>query len=533
MAGGKETPRQKMIGMMYLVLTALLALNVSKEILNSFIVVNTGLENTNLISGKKTENLYMEFDFQKGLDPVRVQPLWAKAQEAKKATQELYGYIEDLKKRLIRETEGIEKSIADTLQLANVSSKDNYDIPTHIMIGESEDGSKGVARELKEKLNAYKEKLLSLVDKDVRTSLQLPINTADPVSKDGAISNWETHNFYHSPLAASVTILSKLQTDVKNSEAEVVSHLLAAVDGDALKFDTVVAKVIPQSNYVLLGEEYKADVFIAAFSKTQMPSIKVGNYDLESKQFSGNVDSLPVEGGQGKYTVAASREGIMKWGGVISIKSPKGKVLSYPFESEYIVARPALTVSADKMNVMYMGVANPISVSVPGIPNERLQVSITSGTLKSLGNGKYEATGVKGPNASVNVSAKMENGETRNMGSISFRVKPLPKPYATFAGQTGGKINLERVKITTFVKTQYGDDFEFNITPTLVSYDLSVFSRGQLADGGSAKGNYLTPQMLQLTKNLRKGDKIFISNIKAVGPDGLSRMLDDVTLTVN
>lgn len=532
MAGGKETPRQKMIGMMYLVLTALLALNVSKEILNSFIVVNTGLENTNLISGKKTENLYMEFDFQKGLDPVRVQPLWAKAQEAKKATQELYHYIEGLKKRLIMETEGVGKNVADTLQLANVSSKDNYDIPTHIMIGESEDGSKGAARELKEKLNAYKAKLLSLVDKEAQASLQLPINTSDPGSRDGAVSNWETHNFYHSPLAASVTILSKLQTDVKNSEAEVVSHLLAAVDGDALKFDTVVAKVIPQSNYVLLGEEYKADVFIAAFSKTQTPSIKVGDYDMSINRFKGDVDSLPVESGQGKYKVPALREGIMKWGGVISIKSPKGKTLSYPFESEYIVAKPALTVSADAMNVFYAGLANPVSVSVPGIPTERLKVSINNGTLRSLGNGKYEVTGLRTGNASISVTATMENGETRSMGKMDFRVKPLPKPVATFAGSSGGKLPESKVKSSQGIAVNGDPNFVFQVPYKMVSFGMEARTKGNLAPGGKSNSGYLTPQMQGIIKNLKKGDVIFFTEIKAADPAGVIHNLPDISITI-
>ena len=533
MAGGKETPRQKMIGMMYLVLTALLALNVSKEILNSFIVVNTGLENTNKISDKKTDNLYAEFDFQKGLDPVRVQPLWSKAQEAKKATQELYTYIEDLKKRLIMETEGIDKSVADTMQLANVSSKDNYDATTRIMIGENEDASKGVARELKEKLNAYKAKLLSLVDKDVQASLQLPINTNDPPKKEGEVSNWEIHNFDHSPLAASVTILSKLQTDVKNSEAEVVSHLLAAVDGDALKFDTVMAKVIPQSNYVLLGEEYKADVFIAAFSKTQTPSIKVGDYDMTARKFNGSFDSLAVESGQGKYKVPASSEGIKKWGGVISIKSPKGKMLTYPFESEYIVAKPALTVSADAMNVFYAGVPNPVSVSVPGIPNERLQAKIDNGNLRALGNGKYEVTGLRSGAASISVTATMENGELRNMGKMDFRVKPLPKPVVTFVGFQGGKVAEGKVKSGQGLKADGDPGFVFQVSYKIVSYSMEARIKGTFTSAGSTNNAYCSQEMLNTIKAAKKGDVLYFTNIKAADPAGVVHTVSDITITVN
>lgn len=528
MAGGKETPRQKMIGMMYLVLTALLALNVSKEILNSFIVVNQGLENTNTTFSKKTETLYGEFDFQKSLDPVRVAPLWDKAQQAKKYSNELYAYIEELKKRLLMETEDIEKSIADTMQLAAVSAKDNYDVPTYIMIGESEDGSKGVARELKQRLNDYKSKLMSLVDKEAQASLQIPINTSDA----GENETWEMHNFFHTPLAASITILSKLQNDVKNSETEVVSYLLSNVDSDALKFDTVTAKVIPQSNYVLLGEDYKADVFIAAYSRTQKPQILVGDYDMQKKAFNGKADSLQVEGGQGKYTMRASREGFVKWGGTISIKSPKGKTLSYPFESEFIVARPALTVSADKMNVMYAGVENPISVSVPGVPNEKLRVSINNGTLSAKGNGKFVVTGMRAGAAEVSVSATLDNGETRNMGSIPFRVKALPKPYAVFAGTESGKVALNRIKAESKVYALYDKSFEFDIKCNVVSFKMEAQTRGVLADGGRSNSASLTPSMVQLLNSLRKNDKIYLTEIRAVGPDGISVPLSDVTIIV-
>jgi gliding motility-associated protein GldM len=531
MAGGNESPRQKMIGMMYLVLTAILALNVSREILNSFIVVNNGLENTNQSFTKRTENLYASFDFQKGLDPARVTPYWSKAQEAKKITADLYDYIEQLKKRLVMETEGVEKSVADTLQLINTSSKDNYDITTHIMIGENEDGSKGVARKLKEKLNAYKSKMLSLVDKEVQATLQLPINTSDPTN-DPEFNTWELQNFFHSPLAASVTILSKLQSDVKNSEAEVVSHLLSAVDSETLKFDTVTAKVIPQSNYVLVGEEYKADVFIAAYSKTQMPTILAGDYDMSKKQFNGKPDSLPVEKGQGKFSMVASREGFVKWGGTISIRSPKGKILTYPYETEFIAARPMLTVSADAMNVFYAGVPNPVSISVPGIPNEKLKASIDNGTLSPAGNGKFTVTGLKAGKANINVVATMDNGETRNMGKMEFRVKQLPKPVVTFAGVQGGKLAMSKVKTAQGLAVNGDPGFVFQVTYKVVSFTMEAGTRGSIELGGKSNSGYLSEKMQGIIKSLRKGDSIIFTEIKAADPGGTVHSIPDIAITI-
>ena len=155
MSGSKNTPRQKMIGMMYLILTALLALNISKDVLDAFIVVNKGLENTNKNFANRNDDLYAQFDLAKSVDPVRVSSNWEKAQNVKKQAKNLIKYINELKVKLIAETDGVTIQVADTLQMANINGKDNYDIPTNIMIGSSEDGSNGASRDLKNKLIAY------------------------------------------------------------------------------------------------------------------------------------------------------------------------------------------------------------------------------------------------------------------------------------------------------------------------------------------------------------------------------------------
>ena len=163
MSSGKETPRQKMIGMMYLVLTALLALNVSKDILDAFIVVNKGLENTNLNFTEHNENLYSQFDLAKIIDPVKVTPSWKLALDVKKRSDELTDYIDKLQKKIVSQTEGIAQNVADTMQMQNINSKDSYDTPTNILIGDSEDGSAGASRELKNKLISYKTQLANCI----------------------------------------------------------------------------------------------------------------------------------------------------------------------------------------------------------------------------------------------------------------------------------------------------------------------------------------------------------------------------------
>ncbi|MGZ4056051.1 MAG: type IX secretion system motor protein PorM/GldM [Bacteroidia bacterium] len=517
--------------MMYLVLTALLALNVSKDILDAFIVVNKGLENTNLNFTGHNEQLYSEFDLAKTVDPKRVTPNWKLAQQIKKQSAELTDYIDKLQKQLIAKTDGVPQLIADTMQMANISSKDNYDIPTNILIGDSEDGSKGASRELKNKLVDYKTKLTSFILPEDRKKVKVDINTDDPAHSEEN-ENWEMYNFYHRPVVASLTILTKLKNDVKNAEETTVEYLLKQVDDGTLKFDTIAAKVIPESNYVLLGEEYHADVLVAAFNKTRNPEVLVGNYNEATKTFDGTPNAIPVQNGLGKYTVNTSKEGIVDYSGTIKMVSPKGKEMIFPFKSEYIVAKPALTVSADNMNVVYQGLDNPISVSVPGVPNERLSVSATNATLKNNGNGKFTVNVKNGPKVDVNVFATMENGERRNMGTMSFRVKRIPKPDAKFGELTeSGKMNISLIKIQRGLIAYY-PSFDFKASPKVTSFTMTVIGGG-VAEDFSSNSNMLTPAMSSRLQRIKKNERVIFGDIIGVGPDNIPVKLSELNIKVN
>jgi gliding motility-associated protein GldM len=531
MSGQNETPRQKMIGMMYLILTALLALNVSKDVLDAFIVVNSGLENTNDNFSKKNEELYAEFNLAKSVDPVRVNPNWQKAQHVKKESQELINYIDKLSKKLIAQTDGIPENIADTIQLAYLNSKDNYDIPTNILIGNSEDGSNGESRILKNKLNDYKQLLTDYILPNDRKKVVIDINTNDPPKNDNN-ENWETYNFYHRPLVASITILSKLKNDIKNAESTTVNYLLKQVDEGNLKFDTVAAKVIPQSNYVLLGEDYKADLFLAAFNKTKNPEILIGNYNAKTNSFGGTPVKLNVDKGLGKYVVKTTREGIVSYSGTIKMTAPSGKEILFPFESEYIVAKPALTVSADNMNVFYIGLENPVSVSVPGMPNEKLSVSIDNGKITPKGNGKYSVTMPLGvTQANINVVATMENGEKRSMGSMPFRVKRIPKPTLKFAGlTTDGSLTKGEIESNLGLIAS-ADNFEFAVNFKVTSFDVSVVSGGT-AETISQNGNSFDQTIKTRFGRLKRGDKVSFENVYVMGPDGQSVKINGLTVRV-
>ena len=530
MAGKNETPRQKMISMMYLVLTAILALNVSREVLDSFVVIDKGLENTNKNFSKHNDDLYAQFDLAKSVDPNRVNANWQKAQSVKKEAAALTGFIEKLKDKLIAETDGIPQQQADTMQTINIDKKDNDDVATYIMIGNKEDGSTGLSRELKDKLNAYKTLLDNSILPADKKKIEINIDTQDPaVSEDH--ENWEVYNFSERPLVACITILSKIQTDIKTAESNVVDYLLKQVDKGSLKFDTVAAKVIPQSNYVLLGEEYKADVFLAAFNKTRNPEMKVGNFNPMTNLFEGPANALTVERGLGKYNVKTTKEGVMAYSGSIKVLSPSGQEILFPFKSEYIVARPALTVSADNMNVFYAGLDNPVSVSVPGIPNERLSISITNGTIKPFGNGKFNVKVMNGTEASIAVAALMENGEKRNMGAVSFRVKRVPKPTAKYGGLTeDGSLTKGEVENNIGLISNY-ENFVFNATCKVVSFTATIMSSNGVEDF-DMNSNMFDEKLKARLKRIKRNDRVMFSNIKVLGPDGVTVKASGLTIKV-
>ncbi len=538
MSGGDLSPRQKMIGMMYLVLTALLALNVSKDILDAFVLINSSLENTVINYDEKNTSLYSEFNTAKQFDPIKVTPFWDKAQQAKKISTNLIDYIKELQVKLLQETEQITKNEADTLQLKFVNAKDNYDIPTNIMIGQTEDGSKGLARELKNKMADYKKLMLTLFDKREQELLNIDLKI-DEVTTGEGVESWEMGNFYHTPLVATIALLSKIQTDVKKVEYDVVSTLLQKAGKKQFNFDTIVTKVIPNSNYVLLGEDYKADVFLAAFSTTQNPEILIGKYDSIKKELVSVIDSIPVDNGLGQYIVSTDEEGIFSYEGVLKLRKEGGGAENFPFKSEYIVAKPSLVVSPDKMNVFYIGPDNPVSVSVPGVASENISATISgSGNrISKTSNGHYKVKLSRNSprNVDVNVSAVMSGGTKKNMGKMTFVVKRLPKPYAEVGNVSTvrGVETKNQLKAHTKVKAKYGSDFPFTGLPLNVAkYKVEIYRGAIQIDSWNRSVSIISAADRNKFNNVRRNDMVYFTKIFARDVSGQLVPMNDVTIKV-
>jgi len=535
MAGGKLPPRQKMIGMMYLVLTALLAMNVSKDILDAFVIINDGIETTNSNFKAKNEFTYTAFDKALMNDREKVKPFHDQAQNVRKLADELDAYIVGLKKHLITQTSKVTPEIGDTLRLKYVGSKDNYDIPSNIMIGEPSALKTGEwsASELKGKISSFREQLMAIVPEGEKEGIERGLQTDDFGVVNGTNESWETGIFYHVPLAAVVTALSKIQADVRNAEADVIKSLYSNISAEDFKFDTLAAKVIPNTNYVIIGDTYKADVFVAAFSSTQDPQLLIGEVDSTTNDVAEpDTTGVSYDRGVAKYAIVPSAEGETVWGGVIKIKKPDGTFQPYPFESKFMAAKPTLVVSPTAMNVFYRGLDNPVEISVPGVPTELLKPSVSNGSISpsGQGKGKYIVRPGKGKTAKVSVSAEL-NGENKNFGEMEFRCKNVPSPAPYFGGITGSG-NLPRVKLIAVQGILAKmENFEFDLKFTVVSFSMSMNYKGNLVEK-KARGNKLTGEMKDLLKAAKKGNKIFIEQVKAKGPDGTVRDLGAISIKV-
>ncbi len=548
MAGYKETPRQKMIAMMYLVLTALLALNVSKEILDAFLVVNKSMESTNESVAQKINEKYAQFNHQFKMNPNKVGPYWERAENVKAEAQSLIEYLEYLKYKLVEVSEGrldsaeiMDLYYIDTvingqrkkvLDLPAVPTKDKYDGTTFYMIRENQNGE---AWKLSERMQVMRDTLLSVMKLPPNSRKVGLITNMDGVvyrNADGVEQSWEMHNFYHTILAADITILNKIIAEVRSGEFNALNYLYASVSEKDFKFDNVEAKVIPKSTYIFQGQKYEADVIVAAYdSKTEVESKYVTGVDSWNDSYINRASSVEGEGGKIKLEFASGNEGPKKYAGIIEMKDPvSGEIISYPYEGSYFVAPPSLTVAPLKMNVFYIGVDNPVSISAAGLPKEEIRPNINMGKLTKDGTDwkvRIDTKPPAGQMAIVSATATID-GETMSLGSSEFRVKRVPSPTAEIAGMTDGSVD-KNVLLAAGAVIPDMKDFEFDLYFVVNSYQFATVMNGDWVQK-NVKGNLFTDEVKNIIRNGKRKQKFFFEKIQAQGPDGTIRSLNPISL---
>lgn len=541
MSSGKETPRQKMIGMMYLVLTALLALNVSKEILQGFVMVDESIGKSKLILDENNERVQKAFEAYVNDGNYEAKPYLLKSIETQKSIRVVDAYIDSMKILIVRTTEGVDKK--DTSQLRFMEKLDDYDTPTYLLIGSDEShpvDKKYSAKDLRVQLTNLHQNLLLLIDnmqKDPKSklddesihTLKQKLATIKPVDrnlmKDGIKLNWELENFYHMPLAAVITNLDKIQADMKNLESEFLHTFAAASSKFVFKIDKLHADVVAPSAYVLSGQPFRANIVLGA-SSTELTSermeVLVGaEYDEASKKLINNGSPVLIKDGVGNYETMTSSVGEKKLKGVVKYRNPRGVDEYYPFDYTYMVAPPFSAIAADNMNILYSGIENPMSISAAGFSPSDLKINIVGcgAEAKPTSAGKYIITVKSAGTCSITVAAKV-NGTYQQQGIAKiFRVKDIPPAVL----KIGGKLAVSNLEFSkNEIKSLNGlgaesPGFMFPVNMVVKSFDVEIQGIAPI----NCSGNSLSQEAKNALARMRPGQKAYIDNIKVQTPKGL------------
>ena len=539
MGHGKETPRQKMIGMMYLVLTAMLALNVSADILNGFVLVNKGLVKTTENFVAKNASSYGVFDAEFEKTPDKVRPFRDDAYKVKEMADQLAFVLQEAKVKILKYCDGdqapalipngwsIGGNTTFEIDDAEIKAKDNYDKPTEIFV------TLGEGDKLKEKIEEFRNFIVTLTDVEaVKKGIQDALNTDDRVDKEGITLDWKTSTFFHMPLVAALTMLSKLQSDVRNAEADIINDLLSQIgasDTKVNKMEAIVQSLKP--SYVLVGGEYQARILLAAYDSLQKPEIYLGQYQRDAVGDYVIPDGgvlLPYdERGRAIFKVTGTSVGEYKRPGLLQMFTPEGKK-NYPFTIEYTVGQSNTVISPTKMNVLYIGVDNPISVSMSGVPMERIKVSMTNGTINKVGN-EWIANPTSPGAATITATAEVDGNTKR--GEMPFRVRVVPNPVPKVGGRIGGKIDKATLMAQVAVVAEM-ENFEFDLKFTVTEFSVTANVKG-FAQQQNSKSARFTDSQKTLINSLTKNTKVYIEDIKAVGPDKKVRDLPVIAFTID
>lgn len=499
------TPRQKMINLMYVVLMAMLALNVSPDVLKGFSLVEKGLRHS--ADGAEQENAAVLAAFETKLkaNERKTRPWYDKAQTAHKYSEALMNFIQKLKVSVAQKADGKKADVN------NLRNREDLEAASQVMLSPRH----GQGGKLCNALRLYREAMAGFVsDSAQQQRIMACLDTEVP--EDAKNKKWENYMFEQIPAITALTMLSKIQSDIRHTEGEVLRSLLANVDEKDEHFNWSEALVVPRSQVVVRGDDFMARILMAAVDTTQTPEVYVD----------GRKVSLQG-GGQWLHT-RADRAGNFNLRGWIDTRDGEGKRLRKFFDQPYTVVEPAGVVSADLTRVLYAGYNNPVTVSVPGVPLAKVSASITGGSLKMVAPGHYVARPVAGSQkCEIAVFADNE-GHKRLMGKCIFRVRRLPEPAPYIAFKDGnGRTErfrgggIQKSSLLNGVTLGAAIDDGILDVPYKVRAFQTVFfdSRGDAVVMVSAGGRF-TDRQIEAIRTLPRGKRFYVSGVEAEGPDG-------------
>jgi gliding motility-associated protein GldM len=505
-----KEPRQLMINLMYLVLTALLALNVSAEVMNAFFSLDKGLKNSRNIvessNDKLMESINKQADAYKNPNNAKYS---GNAKTALQIGADFVSYIENIRGDLMTKAQG--PSDADPTIPKDIRNKD---ITTDMFMNE------GLAGQIKERIEKTRTELLALADNDAGVAASLPL-VVEALPPGVESKSWEEYKFKQMPVAAVWPTLGKMQTDAKTAVTAVLNYCAQKVGGTELKFDAFEPVAAAEKAYVIAGEKYVADVFLSAYSTSAQGGVSI----------SAGGQSLPVKDGKGRYEVTASGLGEKSYSVNINVKNPlTNEVKTYTKEFKYEVGQRSVAVQLDKMNVFYIGVDNPISVSAAGVPSSQVRVNGSGGGMSISGsNGKYT---VKVTTPTNDAKITVSGGGVSQ--TFDYRVKRIPDPIAKVGNQLrGGAVGNGTFKAMTFMNAVL-ENFDFEAKCTIAGFEFTYLAKRQ--DPSPPKtnnGERFNGDIMEMINKAKPGDAYFFDNIKARCPgDANSRDLGSMSFKI-
>ena len=512
MAGNNLSPRQKMINLMYLIFIAMLALNMSKEVLSAFGLMNNRLEESNKSAELRNNSFVDNLKLKAGEEPAKYEPLKIKAESLDKLSKDLDNYFEELKSKMV----------------ATVDNPDEYESMDK---GDFLDQSffKGdkilpAGEEFKSKIDTYRNGVVALLEgdkgmEDIVKGVKEKFSTAD-IKRGKTTRKFLELNFQGFPLVASLTKMTQYQADIKTTESEVLSSMLAGTQAGQLSMTNYTTLMETSKSAYFNGEKFDGQIVLGRKDASTKPSrveLTLDGRKLSDKQYAiedGKVKLLIGTGGVGEHKI----EGKL-------IFTQDGEDIEVPVKSSFAtVAKPnSATISADKMNVVYRGVKNPMTISFAGVPDNK--VKATAQGLSRVSGSKYtmDATRVQGREITINVSASLPDGGGTVGDKATFRIKDLPKPTGTIRGEDGAiKMQRNSLKIST-VGAKF-DDFDFELPLRVSGFKFKVPGQPTI----NVKGNKLDNRAQKALAKAKRGSGVQIFDIEAKA-SGVSVILKKVS----
>jgi gliding motility-associated protein GldM len=502
-----------MINIMYLVLTALLALNVSAEIFNAFEMVDEGLNTAN--KSLDTSNDAVPAQIKESAKKKASLKVYAdKVDPAREVSSNATAYIDNLVDMLIDESgdrngakdDGDFVMVKDKKEL---KGKKDYAATTRFMVDE------GKGQELKEKMLAIKEEFLQFVDEEDRAAFaaNLPIDIDEDAwqNSPNAKKNWSDFTFGHMPLGATMPIFSKFKNDIKSSEASVLNYLASKVGLTSdVVLDNFTVVSAPEKSYIIKGEKFKTDVFLSASAGADSNTgISVS---VNGRRLNTNKDGVAT------FEETANSLGKKKYTATASITNPvTGETDTYKKEFEYEVGERSVAVSATKMNVFYIGVDNPVAVTAAGVPSNQIKVS-----MGGAGGGSISPSG---GNYNVKVTRPTKKGEFAKINitapglseSRDFRVKRIPDPTPKVGKSKGGSMSAGELKVQPGVFPVL-EGFDFDAKCAIKGFRMVRIPKRQDPQLAQNPGGKFGGDAKAIINKARPGDVYLIDGIKCSCP---------------